>query len=186
LHAANLFLNQYLTNTLKRKKKPCLNQPDWIQLDGGKWMIQDDLAISAIANRLNAIPILADLDLSLKLQHRAAGTGHLRELAFRELVVRCNNPDTNHAIPMSNLSHRNTTGSYFISSMSLRILSLRSSKDLTRIWRKNVRAIFEKVHSLRWLFVVKTTVLHYKTCLLLKNTTAVFGVLGAAAPKTVA
>ncbi len=66
-----------------------------------------------------------------------------------KLVVRFNNTDTYHAMPMSNLFHRNTTGSWFISSMPLSIRVLSSSRDLTRMWRKNVRAIFEKAHSMR-------------------------------------
>ena len=68
----------------------------------------------------------------------------------RSLVFRSININTYYAIPMSNLFHRNTTGSWFISSIPLRMRALSSSSDATRIWRRNVRAIFENAHSMRF------------------------------------
>lgn len=71
-------------------------------------------------------------------------------MLLRTLVVRSIKTNTHHAIPMSNLFHRNTTGSWFISSMPARMRALSSSSDATRIWRRNVRAIFENAHSMRF------------------------------------
>ncbi len=67
-----------------------------------------------------------------------------------DLVVRSIKTNTHYAIPMSNLFHRNTTGSWFISSMPLRMRAFSSSSEATRIWRRNVRAIFENAHSMRF------------------------------------
>lgn len=70
------------------------------------------------------------------------------EIAAR-LVDRSVNMLTNHATSRSNFFQRNTTGAAFISSMPLRMRALSSGIEATRIWRRKVRAIFEKVHSMR-------------------------------------
>lgn len=65
------------------------------------------------------------------------------------LVVRPINTITFHAASKSNFFQRNTTGAAFISSMPFKMRALSSQIEATRIWRKKVRAIFEKAHSIR-------------------------------------
>ncbi|QTQ30045.1 Uncharacterized protein pbN1_00525 [Aromatoleum bremense] len=68
---------------------------------------------------------------------------------FADLVVRSRNMLTNHATSKSNFFHRKTTGVAFISSMPIAMRALSSSTEATRMWRRKVRAIFEKAHSIR-------------------------------------
>jgi uncharacterized repeat protein (TIGR03803 family) len=65
------------------------------------------------------------------------------------LVVRSINTMTYQATPRSNLFQRKTTGVALNSAMPLRMRCLSSSTDLTRMCRRNVRAILEKAHSIR-------------------------------------
>lgn len=65
------------------------------------------------------------------------------------LVDRSINMITYHMISRSNFFQRNTTGAAFISSMPLRMRALSSWMEATRRWRRKVRAIFEKAHSIR-------------------------------------
>ena len=65
------------------------------------------------------------------------------------LVVRSTIRVTNHASPRSNLCQRNGTGVSLNSAMPLRMRCLSSACEVTRIWRRKVRAIFEKAHSIR-------------------------------------
>ena len=65
------------------------------------------------------------------------------------LVVRSIKTDTYQVTPRSNLFQRNTTGDALISAIPLRMRSFRSSLDVTRMWRRNVRAILEKAHSIK-------------------------------------
>ena len=51
--------------------------------------------------------------------------------------------------PRSNLFQRKTTGEALNSSMPFRMRAFSSSIDLTRMWRRKVRAILEKAHSIR-------------------------------------
>ena len=66
------------------------------------------------------------------------------------LVVRFNNTFTYQAISRSNFFHRKTTGCSFISLTPFRIRALSSSRELTRICRRKLRAILEKAHSIRF------------------------------------
>lgn len=66
------------------------------------------------------------------------------------LVVRSNNTFTYQAISRSNFFHRKTTGCSFISLTPFRIRALSSSRELTRICRRKLRAILEKAHSIRF------------------------------------
>ena len=81
--------------------------------------------------------------------------GHLepheitRSMGYAYLVVRSIKTNTYQVTPRSNLFHRNTTGDAFISAMPLRMRSFRSSLDVTRMCRRNVRAILEKAHSIK-------------------------------------
>lgn len=65
------------------------------------------------------------------------------------LVDRSVNMLTNHASSRSNFFQRKTTGAAFISSMPFKMRALSSGIEATRIWRRKVRAIFEKAHSIR-------------------------------------
>ena len=65
------------------------------------------------------------------------------------LVDRSINIVTNHTASRSNFFQRNTTGAAFISSTPFRMRALSSAIEATRIWRRKVRAIFEKAHSIR-------------------------------------
>ncbi len=67
----------------------------------------------------------------------------------RTLVDRSINMVTYQASSKSNFFQRNTTGAAFISSIPLRMRALSSGMEVTRIWRRKVRAIFEKAHSIR-------------------------------------
>lgn len=69
--------------------------------------------------------------------------------ARERLVDRSINTVTFQLTPRSNLFQRNTTGAALNSAMPLRMRSLSSSVDLTRMCRRNVRAILEKAHSIR-------------------------------------
>jgi len=64
------------------------------------------------------------------------------------LVVRSINMVTYQATPRSNLFKRKTTGEALNSAMPIRMRSLSSSIDLTRMCRKNVRTIQERAHSI--------------------------------------
>ena len=66
-----------------------------------------------------------------------------------KLVERFIKVVTYHVMPRSNLFQRNTTGDALISAMPLRMRCFRSSLDVTRMCRRNVRAILEKAHSIR-------------------------------------
>ena len=68
---------------------------------------------------------------------------------FNALVDRSVNMLTNHASSRSNFFQRKTTGAAFISSMPFKMRALSSGIEATRIWRRKVRAIFEKAHSIR-------------------------------------
>ncbi len=65
------------------------------------------------------------------------------------LVVRSVKTDTYQVTPRSNLFQRNTTGDALISAMPLRMRCFRSSLEVTRMCRRNVRAILEKAHSIK-------------------------------------
>ena len=64
------------------------------------------------------------------------------------LLVRSIIVDTYQATPRSNLFQRDTTGEALNSSMPWRMRVLSSSMELTRMWRRNVRAILENAHSI--------------------------------------
>jgi putative ABC transport system ATP-binding protein len=74
---------------------------------------------------------------------------HDREIAACKPVDRSIKTNTYQVTPRSNLFQRNTTGEALNSAMPLRMRCLRSSLDLTRMWRRKVRAILEKAHSIR-------------------------------------
>jgi len=80
-------------------------------------------------------------------------TGDLWQVALTTsvvaLVVRSINTNTYQATPRSNLFQRKTTGEALNSAMPFRMRCLSSSIDLTRMWRRKVRAILEKAHSIR-------------------------------------
>lgn len=65
------------------------------------------------------------------------------------LVVSSNKRYTHHARSRSNLFQRRTTGAALISSMPLRMRALSSSLEVTRMWRRKLRAIFENTHSIK-------------------------------------
>ena len=65
------------------------------------------------------------------------------------LVVRSIKTNTYQVTPRSNLFQRNTTGAALISAMPLRMRCFRSSLDVTRMCRRNVRVILEKAHSIK-------------------------------------
>ena len=68
---------------------------------------------------------------------------------MEHLVDRFTKDVTYYATPRSTLFQRKTTGEALNSSMPLRMRSFSSSIDLTRMWRRKVRAILEKTHSIR-------------------------------------
>jgi len=72
---------------------------------------------------------------------------HTRHIT--KLVVRSVKMITNYATSRSNFFQRKTTGVSFISAIPLRMRSLSSAIDETRIWRRKVRAISENAHSIR-------------------------------------
>ena len=76
------------------------------------------------------------------------GHGAQAEMAD-ELVVSFTNNITNQFSSKSNFFQRNGTGASLISAIPLSIRSFNSSLEVTRMWRKKVRAIFEKAHSTR-------------------------------------
>ena len=65
------------------------------------------------------------------------------------LVVRFIKQATNHVTPRSNLFQRKTTGEALISAMPVAMRCLSSAVEVTRMCRRNVRAIFENAHSIR-------------------------------------
>ena len=75
--------------------------------------------------------------------------GAIARLA-EELVYRFVNSITFYISPKSNFFQRNGTGASLISAIPLSILSLSSTFDATRMCLRNVRAIFEKAHSIRF------------------------------------
>ena len=77
-----------------------------------------------------------------------AGHQAIRLLAC--LVVRSIKTFTFHAMSKSKLRQRNCTGASFISAMPWRMRDFSSAVDATRMWRRNVRAILEKAHSIRF------------------------------------
>ncbi len=79
----------------------------------------------------------------------AVGDLRLPESAVEARVDHSIDMVTCHASSKSNFFRRNTTGAVFISSMPLRMRALSSGTEATRIWRRKVRAIFEKAHSIR-------------------------------------
>ena len=66
------------------------------------------------------------------------------------LVVRFTKQLTFHTMPRSKFRQRTCTGSSFISAMPWRMRDFSSSVEATRMWRRKVRAIFEKAHSIRF------------------------------------
>lgn len=89
---------------------------------------------------------ISGLNLAFLFQAALRGTGYGRgEL----LIVSFIKKNTNQAISMSNFFQRTTTGVSFISAMPLRIRAFSSATDFTRMWRRKVRAILEKTHSMR-------------------------------------
>ena len=67
-----------------------------------------------------------------------------------ELVASSIKTFTFHAMSKSKLRHRSCTGASFISAMPWRMRDFSSAMDATRMWRRNVRAILEKAHSMRF------------------------------------
>jgi len=76
--------------------------------------------------------------------------GYKAEAIYSKLVVRFINSITYQVSSRSNFFQRNGTGVSLISAIPLSIRSFSSSLEVTRMWRKNERAIFEKAHSTRF------------------------------------
>lgn len=83
------------------------------------------------------------------MPERQSLVGVLTKRDGRSLVNRCIKDVTYQAKPRSTLFQRKTTGEALNSTTPLRMRSFSSSIDLTRMWRRNVRAILEKTHSTR-------------------------------------
>ena len=99
---------------------------------------------------LTALPEKHYLEKSLALFGlQGERTARTLRAKLSTLVVRSIKTNTYQVTPRSNLFQRNTTGDALISAMPLRMRCFRSSFDVTRMCRRNVRAILEKAHSIK-------------------------------------